>query len=258
MKRIILVSLLLLTTINTAIAEGLLSPNYIISSKYLGYDLHYRVYLPDGVKDTDKVPAIYLTDGQGYIAYGHIIEVLDSEIAKGNIKPIAAIFIDSRDPHDLSKNRRNDEFQCNKNYAYFYINELIPTINANFPVSEDRKDRVIGGISFGGLNAACFGLMANNMFSGIAMQSPANTEHLKLLKTMYRKVDKQPIKMFFSIGTKRDNTRAARKFYNLLKSKAYDINYIEVPFGHEWANWRPLMDDMLQTFFKNEQGTSNN
>jgi enterochelin esterase-like enzyme len=35
----------------------------------------------------------------------------------------------------------------------------------------------------------------------------------------------------------------------VLKKKGYDLNYIEVPFGHEWENWGPLQDDMLRTFF---------
>ena len=104
-------------------------------------------------------------------------------------------------------------------------------------------------MSLGELNAACFGLMASNKFAGNGMQSPANADHLKVLNRHYKDAQSQPLNFFISVGTKNDNKAAARKFHRTLEKKAYDINYIEVPFGHEWANWQPLIDDMLLTFF---------
>ncbi len=38
----------LLYVVNTAFAGGTVSENQIISSESLGYDLMYRVYLPEG------------------------------------------------------------------------------------------------------------------------------------------------------------------------------------------------------------------
>jgi len=249
MKIIIgLISLLIFTS--TYFAKGTLSDNLRIESEQLGYALQYRVYIPDGVKKDEKLPTIYITDGQWYLGQGNMAKVLDHEIAEGNINPVIAIFVDNRNPDDLSQNRRNQQFMCNKKYAAFYVKELVPTINNNYPVSSNRDNRVIAGISFGGLNAGCFGIMAYNTFSGIGMQSPASGAHLKLLSKLYKDNDKLPLKIFMSIGTKKDNTRAGRKYHRVLKNKGYDINYIEVPFGHEWRNWKPLMDDMLLTFFK--------
>lgn len=236
----------------SSFAKGTLSKNWRIDSKQLDYPLQYRVYLPEGIKETDQLPTIYITDGQWYIGKrgGRMIEVLDREIEAGNIKPVVAIFVDSRDPDDLGRNRRNDQFQCNKDYATFYMKELVPTITKNFPVSDKREDRVIAGVSFGGLNAACFGLMASQTFGGIGMHSPANRQHLKLLSKMYKRLDVKPIKIFMSVGTRNDNTRAGRVFHGVLKEKGYDVNYIEVPYGHVWKNWRPLIDDLLLTFFE--------
>ena len=33
-----------------------------------------------------------------------------------------------------------------------------------------------------------------------------------------------------------------------LVDKGYDVTYREVPFGHDWNNWRPLLPEVLVTF----------
>jgi enterochelin esterase-like enzyme len=245
-----LVAATLLLAVASALAAGKLSSTTRIDSEALGYALQYWVYLPDVPADRAELPTIYLTDGQWYLSEGRMIDVLDGEIAAGNIEPVVAVFVDSRDPDDLSHNRRNDQFMCSQAYVAFFVNELVPAISRSFPVSLDPPDRVIGGLSFGGLNAACFGLMASNHFGGIAMQSPASDKHLKVVERLYRENDRMPVKMFFSVGTRRDNTRAARKFHGALVELGYDVTYIEVPQGHNWGNWQPLLDDMLQAFFQ--------
>jgi len=134
----------------TAQAKGTLSDNVRIESKELNYALQYRVYTPDGVKSTDKLPTLYVADGQWYLSAGNMAKVLDDEISSGRIEPIIAIFVDNRNPDDLSENRRNQQFFCNKDYVSFYQKELLPTIDENYPTSNHREDRVIQGLSIGG------------------------------------------------------------------------------------------------------------
>ena len=182
-----------------------------------------------------------------------MVSILDTEITAGRIKPVIAVFVDSRDPDNPKNNRRNQQFMCNASYAKFYMRELIPIIEARYAVSNNPDDRIIMGLSFGGLNSDCFGLMAPNLFHGIAMHSPANSKHLKMLSDLYKKQPTLPLKIFFSIGTIKDNTKAARKFMMVLKTKNYDLTYIEVKERHNWKNWGPLIDDALWTFFGTSQ-----
>lgn len=249
MVKSIFCALVVLMSLPTTLFAGTLSDNIRIESKHLGYALQYRVFVPDNLSPSQQLPSIYFTDGQWHLARGGMTDVIETQLKAQKMAPVVAIFVDNRNPDDLSENRRNQQFMCNQQYVNFFTTELIPAIEAQFPVLQNREQRVISGISFGGLNAACFGLMAYPSFANIAMQSPANSEHLKLITDLYRKNDVAPVKMFFSTGTKKDNTKAARKFYRTLKKKGYEINYIEVPFGHTWENWQPLMDDLLLTFF---------
>jgi len=232
-----------------AIPKGKLSDNIKIKSDIFNYSLQYRVYTPPDMKSGDKLPTIYLADGQWYIGAGEMVNVLDEEISQGRIKPVIAVFVDNRDPNNLDDNRRNSQFFCNQDYVDFYKNELLPTIETNYPASNKRKDRVIQGLSFGGYNAACFGLMAHQQFGGISMQSPANSQMLKKISARYKATEKLPVKMFLSFGNKNDNQVEGRNFRDVLLAKGYEVKYKEVNFGHEWRNWGPLLDDSLRHFF---------
>lgn len=228
--------------------SGDLSSNQRIESSALGYALQYRVYTPAGVENLDGLPVLYITDGQSYISKGRMVKLLNREIKKGSIEPVVVVFVDARDPDNLRNNRRNSQFFCNPNYANFFSRELVPAITQDYPVSFNRDDRVILGLSFGGLNSACFGLTSHTTFGGIAMQSPAMHPVPKLLE-LYQSEEKRPIKIFFSIGSKNDNTAAGRHFKAVLEEKGYEMVYKEVPFGHNWGNWKPLLDDILVYFF---------
>ena len=242
-----LCTLLLLIT-GTTVAAGSLSPNIRISSDVLGYDLQYRVYVPEGVEAAEDLPVLFITDGPGYIHRGSVPKVLDGLIDSAMMKPIIAVFVDSRDPDDLEINRRNQEFFCNVDYLGFYTNELIPAIEHAYPVRQGREARTILGASFGGLNAACFGLLGFKTFSGIGMHSPAN-HPVKNLLPAYEQAPKLPLRIFLSTGSPNDNAAANRKFRRLLKEKGYDMKFIQKTAGHNWDNWKPLIDDVLLFFY---------
>ena len=239
----------LLFTLSAAASEGVLGENQRIYSRHLGYELQYRVYRPAGISADRELPTLYVTDGQMYLAAGNFKAILDETIGNGSIEPVIVVFVDSRNPDKLEENRRNDEFMCNTKYAGFFASELIPAISREQPVSPSRERRVIMGVSFGGLNAACFGLALSEMFSGIAMQSPAAAEHLDVVRKLYEERETLPLKLFISVGSRNDNTAAVRRFDRALEKKGYDVTFIKVRGTHDWKNWTPLIDDVLLTFF---------
>ncbi len=239
----------LLFAMTAAASEGVLGENQRIYSSHLGYELQYRVYRPANVAAGSQLPTLYVTDGQMYLAEGNFKAILDEQIGSGKIEPLVVVFVDSRNPDNRAENRRTSEFMCNSKYAGFFANELIPAISGEQPVSTTRDKRVILGFSFGGLNAACFGLALSELFSGIAMQSPASGEHLDVVRGLYEEREALPLKMFISVGSTNDNTGAVKKFDKALEKKGYDVTFIKVRGTHDWKNWTPLIDDVLRTFF---------
>lgn len=228
--------------------QGALSDNQRISSDFLGYDLQYRVYTPPSVEGLSNLPVLYVADGQWYIKSGRMHKVVDREIRSGRVKPLIVVFVDSNDPDRPRFNRRNSQFFCNQDYARFFVGELVPEVDGRYPTSRDREDRVILGLSFGGLNAACFGLLVPEVFGGIAMHSPAIWP-VPILTDLYESEPTQPVRVFMTVGTIRDGAGDARALKKVLEEKGYDLNYREVNGSHNWANWRPLQDDVLRHFF---------
>lgn len=106
------------------------------------------------------------------------------------------------------------------------------------------------GVSFGGINAACFGLLMPKVFNNLAMHSPASNKEVKIIAKLYEDHATLSLKVFLSVGNGNDSTAGVRKFRKVLESKNYNVTYREVPFGHETNNWRRLVDDALLTFFE--------
>lgn len=252
MNKVSLITLLILiSTISSfrpVSSNGSLSPNKIIKSDILGYDLQYRVYLPPNYHQLDNLPVIYLTDGQWYISEGKLDETLHSLIVSKKIPPVLAVFLDSTDPHNDRRNRRNNQFLCNPKFASFFEEELVPHIDENYHSSSKREDRAIMGLSFGGLNATYFGLKANKTFSMFGLQSPA-LHPCPDVYSDYEKADKLPIKIFLTTGAKNDTEVQSRRLKSILDKKGYDFFYKEVNEGHDWRNWKPLQKDALLYFF---------
>ena len=236
----------------SAFADGTLTPFIRISSAAMGYDIQYRVYVPEGIESGDQLPVMFITDGPSYIRKGRTAIVLDRLIRSNKIDPVIAVFVDSRNPDNLSENRRNDEFFCNRYYLAFYIDDLIPAIERAYPVQRTREGRSILGASFGGLNAACFGLFGFDTFSGIAMHSPANYPVENLLPA-YKNQPTRPIKIFLSTGVSGDNSADNRRFRTILKEKGYEMKYKQTNEGHNWDNWRGLVDDVFLYYYGKDQ-----
>ena len=244
--RTILRSTILLVLAESALAQ--LSDNIRISSQVLGYDLQYRVHAPDNLETLNDIPVLFVTDGHSYIKQGKLPRQLNRLMNADRIKPLVTVFVDARDPDDLDNNRRNSQFMCNRKYHNFFRHELIPEIETRYPVGVDASKRTILGVSFGGLNAACFGLTGSDLFSGIGMHSPAMHPVPGILPA-FENLEKLPLKIFLSTGSPNDNSVSNRKLRTILRKKGYELKFIQVEAGHDWNNWRPLMDDVLLFFY---------
>jgi len=225
---------------------GKLEGPFRIWSDTLSYDLQYWIYLP---KDAPKdLPELYVTDGQVYLSAGEMADVLDREIEAGNIVPIAAVFLDSRDPGDLTESRRNSQFMCNEKYGKFFVGELLPEISSRWTGADSTTHRGLMGVSFGGINAACFGMMMPGVFQVLIMHSPASAAHLKVVNQLYAERPRNPSSIFISHGGVADNGPAAEQFVDTLEEKGYPVRHIRNDGGHDWDNWAPLIDDGLRAF----------
>jgi len=238
-----LLSLLLLAA--TTLPEK--SSEHIIASSHLGYEVRYWVHVPVG-HEGEQLPVLYVTDGKWYDESGEILEKSRDLMLDGKVIPHVIVLVDAFDPRDASKNRRNQQFLCNPDYVSFYREELVPEVQKRYKTSRSREDTGLLGLSFGGLNSMYFALHAHDTFGKIGIQSPA-PHPCPDIYSDFEKTEKLPLSIYLSTGTVRDKARESRRLKEILERKGYELAYKEVPEGHNWKNWKPLIDDGLVYFY---------
>lgn len=171
------------------------------------------------------------------------------------IKPLILVFIDPRNPSNLGQNRRQQEYTTNANYADFVAQELVPLIDTQYKTAKSPENRMILGTSLGGLVSSYIGNRHSGTFGNIAPMSPAYWYSTSIF-TIYEQSPKLPLKVFMTTGTIRDTQADALQMKGILTIKGYPLQYIEVPEGHSWGNWRALLDEILVAAFPSVTATA--
>jgi len=141
---------------------------------------------------------------------------------------------------------------CNSKFVEFFTQELIPSIEKKYPISNLREDRSILGVSFGGLAAAYIGFEATEYFQNIIMQSPAFHPCRDLYRS-YAKNGKKDLKMYLSYGTGKDTEKQDLPMLEILENKEYELKVERIEGGdHNWKVWKPQLEHILMWFFKKD------
>lgn len=128
--------------------EGCSAPGEIIRAEIAevarGYPYNYRVYLPPCFSASENVyyPVLYLVPGRqsspdGWLSAG-LPEEIDRLIHLGEIPPLIIV---------VTENTDNDPM------AETIYNELIPSVESQYPIADDRRYRAVAGGSLGGIAA---------------------------------------------------------------------------------------------------------
>jgi enterochelin esterase-like enzyme len=125
------------------------------------------IYIPKGTSDKDKLPVVFMGDGLVF-KETKFKQMMDSLIDYGCINPVvvACSYENKKQIQGYNLAYRNAEYVetlakndntlaelFNNHYNYF-INEFIPYVDKNAPVSQSKSDRIYFGTS----NSADFGI----------------------------------------------------------------------------------------------------
>lgn len=135
-----------------------------------GENLRFRVYLPPCYFSTQKrFPLVILLHGMSYREQQWdelgLDEALDSAIRAGRIGPMVVV-----NPYMGNFGQRNS-FPPDPSYETHILEELLPRVERNFCLIEDRDFRAIGGISRGGFWAYSIGMRNPDVFGTIGGHS---------------------------------------------------------------------------------------
>ncbi len=232
------------------IQHGSIRKDILFTSRVLGYQVTYNVYLPAGYEKPGKLPVLYVTDGNEYMMpeLGNMITVLDNLIADNKIVPIIVVLVDHRDPNNRSNNRRMEELNMNEKYLKFFVDELIPEVEGQYTVYSDAAHRAILGTSMGGLASAYFTFARPDRFGMAGIQSPA----FWIRPQIYALCDSlkgNTVKVSMTTGLIHDASEGSQKMKALLQKNSCVYHYRESNQGHSWGNWKNQIDDILIDFF---------
>jgi enterochelin esterase-like enzyme len=142
-----------------------------IPSRYLGHNLSFLVYVPDGYNQGDQsYPVLYLLHGFGdnenaWVEKGFIQAKADRLIASGAIPP--ALIVMPGCPRCWWTDGAREKPET------AFWSELVPAVARLYRTIESREGRVIAGLSAGGFGTVRFAMKYSDRFAAAAAFSPA-------------------------------------------------------------------------------------
>jgi enterochelin esterase-like enzyme len=233
-----------------AIPHGIVEHHFYTSQVVLGLPNNqsdYFVYTPPGYnpKARQKYPVLYLLHGfsdaaDGWSTVGKANFILDTLIASGKAKPMIVVMTLGYGNMAVLKGVRNPELSA-QSYDLFQkalLTEVIPQIEANYPVSKKREDRAIAGLSMGGHESLFIGLAHPELFAWIGTFSAGlNAKAIaELPPTNAQKANLRLLWM--ACGVDDALLKPNQTVIATLKSEGLPVTAIETPGHHQWPVWR--------------------
>ena len=143
------------------VPAGTVTKHVLAPGKFFpGAPHNYQVYVPAQYDASRPIAYMIFLDGSGYAGNGvRVPVVLDNLIARRDVPPMMAIFVDPGIMPALSdqaQNRYERIFEYDSltpRFASFLIEELVPEVARTYNLSKDANDHGIAGISTGGVGA---------------------------------------------------------------------------------------------------------
>lgn len=149
-------------------------------SKSLGIRRPLRVYTPPGYAKDRRYPVLYLQHGLGntsteWVQRARAPIIADNLIADGKMVPMIIVFPSGNATATPADEKQGDRTQASYGQPYHddLLKDIIPFVEATYPVSRDRANRAIAGMSMGSGQALNIGLTSLDRFDWIAVVAPA-------------------------------------------------------------------------------------
>lgn len=215
-----------------------------------------------------KLPTLYLLHGVFGSQYDWPnMTVIQKWAEENNIAVIMPagdnkFYIDYPETHDY--------------YGQFIGEELVDITRSLFPLSHDKKNTFIGGLSMGGYGALRNGLKYHGTFGAIAGLSvadfvdmeiertePINDKFLKAVfgdlekakcsdKSIYylleknAKQDCNDQKIYIACGEEDILLKESEKMYRFFERFEYDVTFEHGVGGHEWNFWNTYIKQVIE------------
>lgn len=237
------------------IAAGVRMETISYFSKTTGVDRRALVYTPPAYDSSKRYPVVYVMHGIGgdeheWQRYGTPKDILDRLMNAGEAEPFIAVFPNGRamdhdvvpaDPMNMTAQRAFGTFTQD------LFENLIPHIEANYPVHTDRANRAICGLSMGGGQSLNIGLGHPESFAYVGAFSAAPNTNV----ADFRLDDPAtPPVLYILCGESDFLFDISKNTHAWLFAKGIEHQWKTMAGGHDWPVWKTGLEDFAKIVFK--------
>lgn len=231
------------------VPHGKISYRYYKSGT-LGTTRQLLVYTPPGFNPNGRTryPVLYLIHGgsdteETWTKVGRANLIADNLIAQGKAKPMLIVM-----PYGNVRPAPMADFTKEM------VSDIVPFIEANYPVIPESKGRAVAGFSVGGGQTLNIGLTNPDKFAYVCSYAPftATEEFQKNFSNWSPDAEKlnRQLKLFtISVGTEDFLYEPVKKNIAQFQEKKIKLEPLIVPGGHTWMNCKLYLANTLPQLF---------
>ncbi|MBR0463917.1 MAG: enterochelin esterase [Clostridia bacterium] len=213
------------------------------------------VYTPAGFDQAKKYPVLYLQHGYGenetgWVYQGHVARIADLLLSEGRMREMIIVI-----GNGMAQMPGADRLK--RAFPELIVRDLIPYIEANYPVLTDKWHRAMAGLSMGSYQTSVVTMTHPDMFayagvfSGFVTSPRAGGEepHLAILNDP--SAFNASFRVFYrAMGTEDNFFDRFVSEDALFEGKPLKALRRTFPGGHDWSVWRRCIHDFLPMLFK--------
>ncbi len=224
-----------------------------VESQAFGETREERLYLPHGYDAGKAYPLAIIHDGADFVTYADLAVSLDNLIAAGDIPPLIAALVQTRD--------RLGEYARARRHARYIVQELLPVITERHDISDRPEDRILLGASLGAVASLATAFRYPGTFGGLVLQSgsfildpqkleerphPVFHQIARVVQVLKRAPELPKTRAFVSTGELEGLADENRALASFLHERGVDVLFKSAWDGHHWHNWRDQLRDGLR------------
>ena len=224
--------------------DGCASPGQVVpaelSQPRRGYPYTYRVYLPPcfSTESEGRYPVLYLIPGRGSSP--------DSWLMAGLAAEVERLILARQIPPLIIVTTENTDSDPQAETIY---NELLPYIESEYPIAEDRRYRAVAGGSLGGIAAYRLAFQYPDTFSSAGMfgAGAISGEEPQIRAWLERMDDTNRIRVFMNSGEADPfMLERAHVMRSILDEAGIENELYVDEGGHDYTFWVPNFERYLK------------
>lgn len=246
--------------------------HHFYHSSIVGINSEYYVYTPPDFdpRSQKKYPVLYLLHGysddpSAWTGMGKANVILDNLIAQGKARPMIVVMPLGYGTMEVITRgwiAWKDPELVHANYSRFsdaLFQEVMPLVKQQYPLSDQRQDHAVAGLSMGGAESLLVGLNHIDDFAYVAGFSSAPLGEGDYTAALPRitsqsaaDVNAKLRLLWISCGTEDGLFAGNQKLIAWLKERGIKIDAVQTPGMHVWMVWRDNLTNFAPLLFQSK------